>query len=466
MPLVAAVLVSAIASYWSTSIHHVWWLAWLAPVPLLMVLPRERLGRSALAVAVASMLASLNLVLAYPSLPTPVKLSIVLTIALANVLVFLLWRSVARRGGALASVLAFPAIATAVEFLNARFSVHGTAGAVGYSQSDLLPLMQTAAFTGIHGVSFLVALGAAMLAVLWRVRDDPGTLRRVLVLGALPITLALVGGTIRLLRPAGSVSTLVALLADDAPMRHFGEADSALALPLLRRYAERGHGLAERGATIIVLPEKIAGIAPPYAAAARAILADFARSEHVTVVAGLNLLDRKAPRNVALAFGPDGSTVVEYDKRHMVPGLESRYRIGAGPGLFPENQVGVAICKDMDFAGLGREYGNAGVGLMLVPAWDFTTDAWIHSRMAVVRGIEGGFAVARSAAEGVLTLSDGYGRVVAETASGPAPAVLVGWLPSGPGVTFYARWGDWFGWVTVGVAVIVLVAAAIRPRAA
>lgn len=464
MPLVAAVILSALASYWSSSINHVWWLAWLAPVPLLIVLPRERLGWSALAVAVASMLASLNLVLAYPTLPTPVKVTIVATIALANVAVFLLWRLVARLGGAMAAVLAYPAIATALEFLNAQFSVHGTAGAVGYSQSDLLPLMQLAAFTGIHGVSFLVALGASMLAALWRVRDDPKTQRRVLVLGALPITAVLVGGTVRLLHPAGSEATRIGLLADDAAMRHFDEPDSALALPLLRRYAERGRTLAARGATVIILPEKLAATTPDYEPQARAILADLARSEHITVVAGLNFLRKKEPRNVALAFGPDGSTVVEYDKRHMVPGLESRYRIGAGPGLFPENHVGIAICKDLDFAGLGREYASAGAGLMLVPAWDFTTDAWIHSRMAVVRGIEGGFAVARSAAQGMLTLSDGYGRVVSETVSGPEPGVLLGWLASGPGATFYTRWGNWFGWATVALATLLVGLAAMRPR--
>lgn len=466
MPLVAAILLSAVASYWSTSINHVWWLAWLAPVPLLIVLPGERLGRSALAVTAASVLAALNLVFAYPALPTSVKVTIVISIAIANVAVLLLWRYVARRGGPLAAVLAYPAIATALEFLNALFSAHGSAGAAGYSQSDLLPLMQLAAFTGIHGVSFLVALGGSMLAMLWRVRNEPKRVRQVLVLGALPITLVLVGGSVRLLHPAGSEATRIGLLADDEPMRHFDEADSALALPLLRRYAERARDLAGRGATVIVLPEKVAGITPDYEPQARVILAGLARSEKVTVVAGLNYLRRAGPRNVALAFGPDGSTLAEYDKRHMVPGLESRYRIGTAPGLFPENRVGVAICKDMDFAALGREYSKAGVGLMLVPAWDFTTDAWMHSRMAVVRGIEGGFAVARSAADGSLTLSDGYGRVLAETASGPAPGALVGWLPSGPGPTFHTRWGNWFGWMTVALAGVLLAAAAIRPRTA
>jgi apolipoprotein N-acyltransferase len=30
----------------------------------------------------------------------------------------------------------------------------------------------------------------------------------------------------------------------------------------------------------------------------------------------------------------------------------------------------------MDFTPLSRQYGEAGTGLMLVPAWDFVLDRW------------------------------------------------------------------------------------------
>ena len=55
------------------------------------------------------------------------------------------------------------------------------------------------------------------------------------------------------------------------------------------------------------------------------------------------------------------------------------------------------------FAEIGREYSRAEVGVLFVPAWDFTRDARLHSRVAVMRGVEGGFSVARSAANGLLT---------------------------------------------------------------
>jgi len=57
-------------------------------------------------------------------------------------------------------------------------------------------------------------------------------------------------------------------------------------------------------------------------------------------------------------------------------------------------------------------------------------DGWVHSRMAVVRGGEGGYAVARSADDGLLILSDARGRVPGErAASGSAGVLLAGLVP-------------------------------------
>ena len=35
------------------------------------------------------------------------------------------------------------------------------------------------------------------------------------------------------------------------------------------------------------------------------------------------------------------------------------------------------------FPQLSRQYGNAGAGILLVPAWDFVADGWLHSRMTI-----------------------------------------------------------------------------------
>src|SRR5262249_46936182 len=141
--------------------------------------------------------------------------------------------------------------------------------------------------------------------------------------------------------------------------------------PVMRAYADRAAALANAGAQVVVLPEKFVGVTPAYDEAARAILGRVAREHRATVVAGLNLVGVQPPRNIAWVVGGDGQTVLEYDKQHLVPGLEDGYRRGHVIGLVTVATgppVGVAICKDLDFAPLGRAHARAGVGLLLVPS--------------------------------------------------------------------------------------------------
>jgi apolipoprotein N-acyltransferase len=112
----------------------------------------------------------------------------------------------------------------------------------------------------------------------------------------------------------------------------------------------------------------------------------------------------------------------------------------------------------MHFPAMARAYGGAGAALMAVPAWDFTVDGWMAERMSLLRGVEGGFAMARSAREGRLSLSDSRGAVLAESASGPGVSLVQASLkvPDAAEPTFYARFGDCFGWAALGLAVILI----------
>ena len=168
-----------------------------------------------------------------------------------------------------------------------------------------------------------------------------------------------------------------------------------------------------------------------------------------------------------MLFVPGSDRPSEYVKRHLIPGIEDRYRPGRIATLIEgAPRTGLAICKDMDFTATGRENGRLGARLLLVPAWDFKVDAWLHSRMAILRGVESGFAIARAARDGSLTLSDDRGRVVAEapsTAEGSV-ATVVGDVPVRDTTTFYARFGDWFAQVSLALAAICILLATIPAR--
>jgi apolipoprotein N-acyltransferase len=219
-----------------------------------------------------------------------------------------------------------------------------------------------------------------------------------------------------------------------------------------RGYAERTGRLAAQGARVVILPEKFVGVMPGDPAGVRTMLSETARTSHITLVAGLNLIGTGPKRNVAVVFSPEGEVVAEYDKRHMLPGPESGYAAGNTPGLFDVGgmQWGVAICKDLDFPPWLRAYGRRGVRVLAVPAWDFRRDGSLHARMAVVRGVENGFTLARAAQQGLLSFSDAWGRILHARASDEEPEVMVAWdIRPGPGPTVYTRWGDWFGWFSV-----------------
>jgi apolipoprotein N-acyltransferase len=172
-------------------------------------------------------------------------------------------------------------------------------------------------------------------------------------------------------------------------------------------------------------------------------------------------LVRKTPSavfNSSRLYSADGKLEANYDKHHLIPGVEPE-KPGDKRVILdePSGRWGLQICKDMDFPRLSREYAADGANLLLVPAWDFNLDGWLHGRMAVLRAVENGFALARSARNGLLTLSDNRGRILAEAATVPGRFVsITGNVNGSREETFYARAGDWFAWLCVAVFVSLL----------
>jgi hypothetical protein len=83
---------------------------------------------------------------------------------------------------------------------------------------------------------------------------------------------------------------------------------------------------------------------------------------------------------------------------------------------------------------------------------DFFSD-WIqHGHIAIMRGVESGFSVVRSAKGGSMFVSDDRGPILAETRSDSAPfATLLVNVPSRHEQTLCLRWGDWFAWLALGL---------------
>jgi apolipoprotein N-acyltransferase len=462
-----AVAATAGCWYFGTGLHPVWYLVWLAPLAVLLEARRLRAWPAFGAAFLAAAIGNLNMWSYLRKVaPLPVTLLAILGPALVFAWFVVIHRGLVLRGHLLRAAFSLPTLWAAYEFLADFSSPHSTFGNLAYTQMDCLPVLQIASITGIWAVSFLVLLFPSALAAVLGPEWNPGTAprtarQRVAAVVAMVYAAAFGYGFFRLHTPPAGPRVTVGLMAADAPQTLFPP--SAGTVKLTRGYAEQVPALAALGVQVVVIPEKIGQIEPSDLNAADGILEQAAQTSHVWILAGFQHMPNL---NEARLYSPEGTIAATYEKHHMLPPFESQLLPGTKRAIVdvPSGRWGIEICKDMDFPGLSRQYARDGAGLMLVPAWDFVADGWLHGRMAILRGVEDGFSIARAPKQGILTVSDDRGRVLAEQVTGAVPfATVVGSVAAPNQPTFYDRFGNWFPLLDLPVAILLLFSMLVVP---
>ncbi|MET7334529.1 nitrilase-related carbon-nitrogen hydrolase [Nonomuraea sp. NPDC005650] len=476
----AAVTLSAALFHLGTGLHPIAWFTWLAPLPVLLLAPRADArtapiaGFFAWAVGQAAMWPYF---LDVVEMPLPVVAASQLGTALVFGLTVAAFRALLLRGRPLSAAAVVPAAWVVTEYAVSLALPHGAWWSLAYTQADVLPVLQTASATGVWGMTFLLmAVPSAIAAVLRPAARSAGGeasgarprsdgVRVAAVFGAV-VLLALGYGGWRLRTAPAPRGEKVALVSTDHP-NDVTELDSPQGRDLVTRYASHIEQLASNGARVVVLPEKTFLADDDSLPALTRPLTRIARTYRVDVVAGLVRSRGDVLYNVALDFPAGGGEPVEYTKHHLIPGLEGDLRPGKDLVFAPDTRWGLIICKDLDYPDLVRSYRAAGATALYAPAWDFGDDGWLHSRIAVVRGVENGLPIARVPRAGQVTVSDPNGRIVAEAATTDAEFVTVtSALPAPAGVTLYTRLGDWFAWLCIALLALTLGAPLFRPRRA
>jgi apolipoprotein N-acyltransferase len=458
--VIAAGIPSAVFAYLGTGLHPIWWMLWLAPIPVLAIAPR--LGGSAAFFlgSVAWLIGETNqwnYIRHEVQLPVPIVILYFVVPAVVFGLGVLFTRSFLRRRALFPAALAFPVYWVAYEYLTAITSPHSTWGNLAYTQMNCLPVIQIASITGLWGISFIVFLFAGAVAALLSGAGKPWQRRVLAATVGFVVCAVFVFGKARLQSNPPAQSAAVTLIAKDVPMSVYLGSE-AQALELLREYADEIRRVTPVGTQAVVLPEKIGRVSESALAEVDALFSSAATATRAAIVLGLVRRTPSGAFNSSRFYSADGKLEANYDKHHLVPGVEPE-KSGDKRVILeqPSGRWGLQICKDMDFPRLSREYGAESANLLLVPAWDFNLDRWLHARMAVMRAVENGFALARSARNGLLTLTDNRGRILAEAATVPGRFVsITGKVSVMREETFYTRTGDWFAWLCVAMFVSLL----------
>jgi apolipoprotein N-acyltransferase len=468
----AVVFATALLVWFGEGLTPCWPLTWFAPLPLLWYALRSRWWSTAIVSTLGFLIGSTSFLGYFLSQGMPfgfwfrsyVGLSLM---AAAGVLLF---RLLLRRGALWLAMLALPALWVTLDWLRFWYTPHGTSADLAYTQLEFLPFLQMASLTGPWGMSFLILLVPGALAVIQHLRSRDR--KQALKVGAalLAVAVAVLGyGEARLIERGPAQTLRVGLVASDAAendgVAHSGDA----AERLFDAYAVHARQLALAGAQVVVMPEKIATVTDD-AKTDDPILQPLADATGAVIVAGeVRLLaDHDVTRryNRAVLYAPH-SPAASYDKEHLLPPFESEMIPGTEQLTAAHGgaNLGVAICKDMDFTTTSLAYGARDAQVMLVPAWDFNIDRSWHGHMAIMRGVEGGFSIVRAAKNGYLTVSDARGRILGEVRSDSARfASLLVDVPVAHEWTLFQAWGNWFAWLAVGLLAVVLVRAASLAR--
>jgi apolipoprotein N-acyltransferase len=489
----------------------VWGAAWVALVPLLLVL-RElppagafRLGLIAGGVHYLSLIYWVAYTLrTYGHLPWLLSVAalVLLCTYLALYPAFFAAALALFRSRPLALLLAAPVIWTGLEYLRSFLLTGFPWGLLGYTQVDWLPVIQLADLFGVYGVSFLIVLvnAAAALALSTVLSSARG--RRLapaagvgaLLLAAVAVAVAWGYGHWRIqglearIRQAPAVT--VAVVQGNIPQAQKWEPSFQTAT--VEKYARLSSGLRDRRPELVVWPETAAPfyfghdaeLSLQVAEAVRRSPASFLiGSPSVTLQAGGPLF-----HNSAFLLGPEAEVLGKYDKAHLVPfgeyvplrrWLPFLGKIVAQVGDFTPGpkghtlawgpyRLGVQICYEIIFPGLARAMTLNGADLLV----NLTNDAWYgrssapfqHFMITVFRAVENRRTLVRAANTGISGFVDPLGRVASATALFEDAAVARS-LPMLTERSFYTRWGDVFaGACLVGAALLVTAAVIRRNR--
>lgn len=426
---------------------------------------------------------------------------------------YLFDRALSRRLVGFGSTLAYPSIVTAIEFITTQSSPTGTFGAIAYTQSGNLALMQLVSVTGMWGITFLVTWFGSVVNWVWERQMDWQRCRCGVAIYAGSLVAVLLFGSLRLAHsplPPGTVHT-ASFTAWDSPqewkamlahipegalrsallhadnrqkVRLAGSDDGGwmellaqpgsrsqfrqLTMRIRDTYLQKTARQAAAGAQIVLWPEGAGVTLPEDEADLLEQAQELARRDGIYLAVPLYVLHSDGPvENRVVLIDPAGAQVLEHVK---FGGNELEQSVG-GDGLLRTvateyGTISAAICWDMDFPSTISQSGSNGTDLLLVPANDWGAIRRTHARMSVVRAIENGISVVRHAYNGISLATDPYGRVLSTADHFElGHRLVVAQVPTAGVATVYSTIGDLVGWLAV-VTVLGLVLLSLHRRRA
>lgn len=470
------------------------WLAFVAPVPLVLAAAWASRDREAvLSGWIASSVAWLinvpwviPVMSKYGGLPYPVGVSIYIAMAIylgvfGALFAWIVYRLAPRSAG-VGAWLAIPAAWVAVEWartwLLTGFPWHLAAEAL----IDLPSLAMPARWIGPYGLGFLVLLVATLIARTAEGWLDGRSATPFLMAAGIMLGCWYGIGRAALVsvRLSTESETKMTVAAIQPNIQQEVRWDPAQTLEIFEGVVAQTDEATAKGAALVVWPESTVPLIYDETPFWKSYVESTTRLTGADVILGSVARTESGERytNSALLVR-DGATTGRYDKIRLVPFGEyvplkkalffaeklvravGDFEFGDDPGPLPGRvPYGLAICYEVVYPSIPAESVRRGAELLVT----ITNDAWFdvsaapyqHLAMARMRAIETGRWIVRSGTTGISAIVDPTGAVVGQIPLGER-GVLVGEVGIRDELTPYVRGGDWAAWLCVVGAVVGLV---------
>ncbi len=376
---------------------------------------------------------------------------------------------------------------------------------LGVALHNLLPMIQIAEYTGVPGVSFVVAFANVIaIATAWRFYlETKVRIRR----PHFDFTLTMAGlvgvaafGVRQLQVQVPTEPLRVAAVQSNVPREEkFTREFQDKTFQLFTRLTNLA--LATKPPPqLIVWPESATPMPVLLDRDNYQFVTNLSASIKVDLLLGTIDADRQGDYNAALLVTNGGQTMQLYRKLHLVPFGEyvpgrntvpfvarivgdqvpADFTAGREPVLFrlttDEIKVAPLICFEDTLGELTRQFVLRGANLLA----NVTNDGWFlksagsaqHLENAIFRCIENRRPLVRAANTGVTCFVNRYGRVtqVLRNSQGSTftEGVLSGTVavPTSGQMTFYARHGELFAQICAGITLMLLIVRLVRLKSA
>ncbi len=450
---------------------NVWILGWVALIPLLVAVYNQPCRRVYLIALPFGLIWSIAVHNWYPDIFSP-ALGYFLIIAVGTFYAWLIeagiWLQEKLPGPV--KVLALPITWTALEWL--RFVAPITRDwwfvLMAKSQWNFPPALQVLSITGFPGLSFLLVLvnaGLAMLLIRWLKEkrfDIPGLAA---VAGALVVIIA---GAFAI--PAAPPDTFGIAATTDMALHDPGIEESRLSQFVFDVNADLTRQVVAQ------TEARAGGEAPAFVVWPENNFTDVDDTELINqlkalsselgvyIVANVRWYTPAGAYNTALMVDPKGQETGRQAKINLFSA--EKVDTIPGPGEFPVfdtpyGKGGLGICFDRHVTYVVRGLAKNGARIVLMPVDDdFNQNRWFpifHATDGIFRAVENRVAIGLSTSSGISLVCDPYGRVTARSGINNRQVIL-GQTFTAEGQTVYTRFGDWFAIaisVLFGTAVII-----------